>query len=171
MRPHTVDGRAHSAAGWAGEPQSAARWSARIWGAHVGKRFRLRQRRAGLLSKKGRRHRHRGFLVIRRARAGMSKSGQESHRACAQSRHSGHDVRVVPGIESSPHRQAPAMRCTRLLFFWASLQYGHPTGVKKSTCQIGPPSCGRDRAIMASSSSASLRGIPQCDGENMKSTE
>ncbi|RNC33905.1 hypothetical protein TcCL_Unassigned03353 [Trypanosoma cruzi] len=60
-----------------------------------------------------RHHRHRGLLVIRRARAGMSKSGRESHRAFAQSRLSGHDVRAVPGIESSPHRQAPAMRCAR----------------------------------------------------------
>ncbi|RNC34202.1 hypothetical protein TcCL_Unassigned03026 [Trypanosoma cruzi] len=43
----------------------------------------------------------------------MSRSGQESHRACAQSRHSGHDAQVVPGIESPPHRQAPLMRCAR----------------------------------------------------------
>ncbi|EKG00034.1 hypothetical protein TCSYLVIO_009040, partial [Trypanosoma cruzi] len=66
--------------------------------------------------RKGRHHRHRGLFLIRRARAGMSGSGQESHRACAQSRRSGHDVRVVPGIQSLPHRQAPAMRCTRLYF-------------------------------------------------------
>ncbi|ESS61293.1 hypothetical protein TCDM_11124 [Trypanosoma cruzi Dm28c] len=46
----------------------------------------------------------------------MSGSGQESHRAFAQSRHSGHDVRVVPGIQSLPHRQAPFTRCTRLSF-------------------------------------------------------
>ncbi|RNC34638.1 hypothetical protein TcCL_Unassigned02552 [Trypanosoma cruzi] len=42
----------------------------------------------------GRRHRHRGPLVIRRARAGLSKSGQESHRASARCRHSGRDVRA-----------------------------------------------------------------------------
>ncbi|ESS60365.1 mucin-associated surface protein (MASP) [Trypanosoma cruzi Dm28c] len=53
---------------------------------------------------------------------------------------------------------------------WASLQYGLLTAVKKSTCQIGLSSCGRDRAIMASSSAASLRGIPQCDGEDVKFT-
>ncbi|RNC33453.1 thimet oligopeptidase [Trypanosoma cruzi] len=66
--------------------------------------------------REGRHHRHRGLFVIRRARAGMSRSGQEPHRACAQSRHSGHDAQVVTGIESPPHRQVPAMRCTRLLF-------------------------------------------------------
>ncbi|RNC38584.1 hypothetical protein TcCL_NonESM12158 [Trypanosoma cruzi] len=46
----------------------------------------------------------------------MSRSGQESHRAFAQSRHSGNDFLVVPGIESLPHRQAPVMRCTRPSF-------------------------------------------------------
>ncbi|RNF04360.1 hypothetical protein TcG_10800 [Trypanosoma cruzi] len=48
---HTVDGRAHSAADWAGECQSAARWSTRSCGVFVWKRFRRRQRRAGLLGK------------------------------------------------------------------------------------------------------------------------
>ncbi|EKG03720.1 hypothetical protein TCSYLVIO_005228, partial [Trypanosoma cruzi] len=66
--------------------------------------------------REGRHHRHRGLLLIRRARAGMSRSGQESHRACALCRRSGHDVRAVPGIQSLPHRQVPAMRCTRLPF-------------------------------------------------------
>ncbi|RNC32479.1 hypothetical protein TcCL_Unassigned04903 [Trypanosoma cruzi] len=51
--PHTVDGQAHSAAGWAGGRQSAARWSTRSCGAHVGKRFRRRQRRAGHRSEGG----------------------------------------------------------------------------------------------------------------------
>ncbi|RNF05458.1 hypothetical protein TcG_10729 [Trypanosoma cruzi] len=49
--PHIVDERAHSAAGWAGGRQSAARWWARSCGAHVGKK--LRQRRAGLLGEEG----------------------------------------------------------------------------------------------------------------------
>ncbi|RNE95333.1 hypothetical protein TcG_13446 [Trypanosoma cruzi] len=53
MRPHILDGRAHSAAGWAEGSQSAARWSARICGAHVGKKFWRRQRRAILLSEGG----------------------------------------------------------------------------------------------------------------------
>ncbi|RNC32258.1 hypothetical protein TcCL_Unassigned05144, partial [Trypanosoma cruzi] len=44
---------ADSAAGWSEGRQSAARWSARICGAHVGKKLRRRQRRAGLFSKKG----------------------------------------------------------------------------------------------------------------------
>ncbi|RNC38959.1 hypothetical protein TcCL_NonESM11751 [Trypanosoma cruzi] len=33
------------------------------------------------------------------------------------------------------------------------------------------PSCGRERAIVASSSAASLRSIPQCDGESINSTK
>ncbi|RNF01307.1 hypothetical protein TcG_11507 [Trypanosoma cruzi] len=53
MRPHTVVGRARAAAGWAEGSQSAARWSARICGAHIGRSFWRRQRRAGLLSEKG----------------------------------------------------------------------------------------------------------------------
>ncbi|EKF28783.1 hypothetical protein MOQ_007457, partial [Trypanosoma cruzi marinkellei] len=44
------------------------------------------------LVREGRHHQHRGSAVIRRARAGLSKSGQESHCACAQCRGSGHDV-------------------------------------------------------------------------------
>ncbi|RNE99478.1 hypothetical protein TcG_11962 [Trypanosoma cruzi] len=46
MCRNTVDERAHSAADWAGECQSAARWSARSCGVFVGKRFRRRQWRA-----------------------------------------------------------------------------------------------------------------------------
>ncbi|ESS63144.1 hypothetical protein TCDM_09103 [Trypanosoma cruzi Dm28c] len=53
MCPHTVDGQVHPAAGWAGGRQSAARWSTRSCGAHVGKRFRRRQRRAGHRSQGG----------------------------------------------------------------------------------------------------------------------
>ncbi|RNC51717.1 hypothetical protein TcCL_ESM11132, partial [Trypanosoma cruzi] len=49
---HIVDGRAHSAADWAGGRQSAARWSARGGGVHVGKMFRRRRRQAGLLGEK-----------------------------------------------------------------------------------------------------------------------
>ncbi|RNE99779.1 hypothetical protein TcG_12197, partial [Trypanosoma cruzi] len=66
--------------------------------------------------REGRRHRHRGFLVIRRARAGLSKSGQVSHRACAEIRHSGHDVRVNTRNRVLPHRQPPVTRCARLPF-------------------------------------------------------
>ncbi|RNF01411.1 thimet oligopeptidase [Trypanosoma cruzi] len=45
------------------------------------------------------------------------------------------------------------------------------TAVRKSTCQIGMPHCGRDRVIVDSFSAASFRGIPQCDGKNINSTE
>ncbi|RNC53366.1 hypothetical protein TcCL_ESM09310 [Trypanosoma cruzi] len=51
MCRHIVDGRAHSAADWAGGRQSAARWSARSCGAHVWKRSRRRRWRADLLGK------------------------------------------------------------------------------------------------------------------------
>ncbi|KAF8277460.1 hypothetical protein TcBrA4_0111520 [Trypanosoma cruzi] len=49
--------------------------------------------------REGRHHRHRGLLVIRRARAGLSKSGEESHRACAKIRHSGTMSGSTPGME------------------------------------------------------------------------
>ncbi|KAF8292262.1 hypothetical protein TcYC6_0118290 [Trypanosoma cruzi] len=52
MCPHAVGGQAHSAAGWAGGRQSAARRSARSGGVHVGKMFRRRRRQAGLLGEK-----------------------------------------------------------------------------------------------------------------------
>ncbi|RNC58879.1 hypothetical protein TcCL_ESM03489 [Trypanosoma cruzi] len=122
MCPHTVDGQVHSAAGWAGERQSAARWSARSFGAHFGKRFRRRQRRAGHRSQGGTAPPTQRVPCDPQARAGLSKSGQESHRACAQCRHSGPMSGSTPGIESSPHRQAPVMRCTRLPF-----PPGHPS--------------------------------------------
>ncbi|RNC54579.1 putative thimet oligopeptidase, putative,metallo-peptidase, clan MA(E), family M3, partial [Trypanosoma cruzi] len=44
--------------------------------------------------KKGRRHRHRVTCDLQGACAGLSRSGQESHRTCARCRHSGHDFRV-----------------------------------------------------------------------------
>ncbi|RNC45480.1 hypothetical protein TcCL_NonESM04727 [Trypanosoma cruzi] len=50
---HVVDGRVRSAEDCAGGHQSAARLSARSCGAHVRKRFRRRQRRAGLLGEGG----------------------------------------------------------------------------------------------------------------------
>ncbi|RNC53158.1 hypothetical protein TcCL_ESM09542 [Trypanosoma cruzi] len=84
--------------------------------------------------KKGRRHRHRGLLVICRARAGLSKSGQVSHRACARSRHSGHDARVDTRnrVLATPTSACHAV-CARLPFppalplsSVASLQRGSP---------------------------------------------
>ncbi|RNC33881.1 mucin-associated surface protein (MASP) [Trypanosoma cruzi] len=170
MCPHIVDGRAHSAAGWAGELQSAARWSARSCGAHVGKRFRRRQRRAGLLSEGGTAPpTQRVICDPRGTRRHVEEWAGIASRLCAEpplgARCPGRARNRVPATPTGACHTAHAP----FLFFWASLQYGHLTAVKKSTCQIGPPSCGRDRA-MTSSSAASLRGIPQCDGENMKFT-
>ncbi|RNE96672.1 hypothetical protein TcG_12912 [Trypanosoma cruzi] len=172
MRPHTVDGRAHTAAGCAGGRQSAARWQARICGAHVRKRFWRRQRRAG--------HRSQGGTPPPTQRVICDTEGTRRHVEewagvapclCAEpplgARYPGQHQ------EYSPCHTDRCLPCgvRAFLFFWASLRYGHLTAVKKSTCQIGLSSCGRDRAIMASSSAASLRGIPQCDGEDMKFTE
>ncbi|RNC36010.1 mucin-associated surface protein (MASP) [Trypanosoma cruzi] len=53
MYPHTADKQAHSAADWAGEFRSAARWSTRSCGAHVWKKLRRRQRRAAHRSEGG----------------------------------------------------------------------------------------------------------------------
>ncbi|RNC52757.1 hypothetical protein TcCL_ESM09967, partial [Trypanosoma cruzi] len=61
--------------------------------------------------------------------------------------------------------------CTTSSSSWTSFQYNPLTAVRQSTCQIGMPHCCRDRAIVASLSAASLRWIPQCDGENIKPTE
>ncbi|RNC39526.1 hypothetical protein TcCL_NonESM11110 [Trypanosoma cruzi] len=132
MCPHIVDGRAQTMLQvaqekvnppLAGRQGFAALTSGRASGGGSG----------GPVSsvREGRHHQHRGFLVMRRARAGMSRSGQESHSAFAQSRHSGHDVRAVPGIESLPHRQAPAMRCTRLPFLLGAPPVRSPDCSKK----------------------------------------
>ncbi|EKG07945.1 hypothetical protein TCSYLVIO_000921 [Trypanosoma cruzi] len=170
--PHTVDGRAHSAAGWAGGRQSAARWSARICGAHIGRRFRRRQPRAG--------HRSQGGTAPPTQRVPCDPQGARRHVEewagiasclCAEPPLGAR----CPGQHQEQSPRRTERRLSRVgrafLFSWASLRYGHLTAARMSTCQIGLPSCGRDRAIMASSSAASLRGIPQCDGENMKFTE
>ncbi|RNC34182.1 mucin-associated surface protein (MASP), partial [Trypanosoma cruzi] len=108
---------------------------------------------------------HRGFLVIRRARAGLSKSGQESHRACAQCRHSGTDVRVNTRnrVLATPTGACHAV-CAPSFSSWASFHYNLFTAVRKSTCQALTQSCERNRAIVACLSAAAPRGIPQCDG-------
>ncbi|ESS62037.1 thimet oligopeptidase [Trypanosoma cruzi Dm28c] len=120
--------------------------------------------------KKERHHRHRGLLVIRRARAGVSKSGQELHRACAGIRHSGTMSGSTPGTESSPPRQAPVTRCAPSFSSWNFFQYGRLTAVRKPTCQALTQSCGRDRAMTASASAVTLRGIPRRHGEDVEST-
>ncbi|RNE99361.1 hypothetical protein TcG_12023 [Trypanosoma cruzi] len=66
--------------------------------------------------REGRHHRHRGFLVIRRARAGLSKSGQESRRAFAQCRHSGTMSGSTPGTESC-HTDRRLSRGVRAFLF------------------------------------------------------
>ncbi|RNF00070.1 hypothetical protein TcG_11816 [Trypanosoma cruzi] len=122
MCPHIVDGRARSAAGWAGGRQSAARLWARSCGAHVWKK--LRERRAGLLGEEGKAQQtQKKLIVILRTCAGLSRSGHESHRAFARCRHSGTISGSTAGTGSSPHRKTPVTRCVRL-----SLHPGHPFG-------------------------------------------
>ncbi|RNC32376.1 mucin-associated surface protein (MASP) [Trypanosoma cruzi] len=172
MCPHIVDERTHSAAGWAGGHQSAARWSARSCGAHFGKRFRRRQRRAILLSEGGTAPpTQRVICDTKGTRRHVEEWAGVASCLCAEPPL----VARCPGrarnrVLVTPTNACHAM-CAPFLFSWASLQYGHPTAARKSMCQVGPQSCGRNRAIMASSSAASLRGIPQCDGENMMFTE
>ncbi|RNC51992.1 thimet oligopeptidase [Trypanosoma cruzi] len=71
-----------------------------------------------------------GFLVIRKARAGLSKSGQESHRTCARCRHSGTMFGSKPGTEPSPHRQAPVTRCAPSFSSLKSFHCGRFTAVR-----------------------------------------
>ncbi|RNC32465.1 mucin-associated surface protein (MASP) [Trypanosoma cruzi] len=172
MCPHIVDGRAHSAAGWAGGHQSAARWSARICGAHVGKRSRRRQRRAVLLSKKG--------TAPPTQRVPCDTKGTRRHVEewagiapclCAEPPL----VARCPGCARNRVLATPTGACHAVcapsFSSWASFHYNLFTAVRQSTCQALTQSCERNRAIVACLSAASLRGIPQCDGENMKPTE
>ncbi|RNC42495.1 hypothetical protein TcCL_NonESM07845 [Trypanosoma cruzi] len=170
MCPHTVDGQLHSAAGWAGGRQSAARWSARSCGAHVGKRFRRRQRRAGHRSEGGTAPPTQRVPCDPQGACGLSKSGQESHRACAQCRHSGTDVRVNTRNRAlaTPTGASHAV-CSTSFSSCTSFHYNLLKAVRKSTCQAVTQSCERDRAITASASAVALRGIPQCHGENVDS--
>ncbi|KAF8303497.1 hypothetical protein TcYC6_0039410 [Trypanosoma cruzi] len=121
--------------------------------------------------KKGRRHRHRELLVICRARAGLSKSGQESHRTCARCRHSGHDFRVdtrnrVLATPTSACHAVYAPSFSSCTFF----HYNPPTALRKPTCQALTQSCGRDRAMTAPASAVTLRGFPKCHWENTEPT-
>ncbi|RNC53487.1 hypothetical protein TcCL_ESM09192, partial [Trypanosoma cruzi] len=66
---------------------------------------------------KGRHSRHRRVACdLHGACAGLTKRGQESHRACAPCRHSGNDFRVDTRYGVLPHRQPPVTRCARLPF-------------------------------------------------------
>ncbi|RNF02055.1 thimet oligopeptidase [Trypanosoma cruzi] len=53
---------------------------------------------------------------------------------------------------------------------WASFHYNLLTAVRKPTCQALAQSCGRDRAMTASASVFTLRGILRRHGENAEST-
>ncbi|RNC51468.1 hypothetical protein TcCL_ESM11408 [Trypanosoma cruzi] len=101
----------------------------------------------------------------------MSKSGQESHRACARCRHSEHDVRVNTRnrVLATPSSACHAV-CAPSFSSWTSFHYSRLTAVRKPTCQALTQSCGRDRAMMASASAVTLRGTPQCHGENTEPT-
>ncbi|RNC51701.1 hypothetical protein TcCL_ESM11152 [Trypanosoma cruzi] len=121
--------------------------------------------------KKGRRHRHRELLVICRARAGPSESGQGSHRACARCRHWGHDARVdTRNTALATPTSACHAVCAASFYSWTSFQYSRLTAARKPTRQALTQSCGRDRAMTASASAVTLRGIPQCHEENVEPT-
>ncbi|RNC38050.1 hypothetical protein TcCL_NonESM12746 [Trypanosoma cruzi] len=101
----------------------------------------------------------------------MSRSGQESHRACAQSRRSAHDVRVETRnrVLATPTSACHAV-CAPSFSSCTSLQSRRFTAVRKPTFQALTQSCGRDRAMTASASAVTLRGIPRCHGENVEPT-
>ncbi|RNC53540.1 hypothetical protein TcCL_ESM09117 [Trypanosoma cruzi] len=99
----------------------------------------------------------------------MPRSGQELHRTCAQSRDSMPDVCLDTRNVFLLHRRAPGVRFTTSSSSSTSFQYNLLAAARNSTCQVGIPHCCRDRAIVVSSSAASLRGIPQCDGQGINS--
>ncbi|RNC38758.1 thimet oligopeptidase, partial [Trypanosoma cruzi] len=82
----------------------------------------------------------------------------------------GHDVRVNTRNRVPPHRQAPVMRCAPSFSSWNLFQYSRLTAVRRPTRQALTQSCGRDRAMTASASAVTLRGAPQCHGENVEPT-
>ncbi|EKF30701.1 thimet oligopeptidase, putative,metallo-peptidase, clan MA(E), family M3, putative [Trypanosoma cruzi marinkellei] len=111
-----------------------------------------------------------GLIVIRGARAALPKSGQESHRTSARCHDSGHDVRVDVGnkAHATPTTACHAVYVT-FLSSRTSSQFRRLTAVRKPTCQALTPSCRRYRAMTASASAITLRGIPRRHGENIKS--
>ncbi|RNF04199.1 mucin-associated surface protein (MASP) [Trypanosoma cruzi] len=140
-------------------------------GAHVWRK--LRERRTGLLGEEGKAPpTQKKLIVIRRARACLSRSGHESHRACARCRHSGTDVRVNSRnrVLAKPIDACHAV-CAPSLSSLDILPVPSPDRSEgKSMCQALTQSCGRDRASTASASAVTLRGIPQCHGENVEPT-
>ncbi|KAF5216457.1 hypothetical protein ECC02_008255 [Trypanosoma cruzi] len=171
MRPHIVDGRAHSAADWAGGRQSAARWSERGCGAHVWKRFRRRRWRAGLLSKERTAPPTQGVTCDMQGACGpVEEWAGVASRLCA----------VPPLGDQFPGRPrnrvlaTPSSAChaVRAPSFssWTSFWFRRFTAVRKPACQALTQSCGRDRAMTAPASAVTLRGFSKCHGENTEPT-
>ncbi|KAF8285635.1 hypothetical protein TcBrA4_0037850 [Trypanosoma cruzi] len=137
----------------------------------VGKGFRRGPRRAVRRSEEGTAPPTQRFLFIRRTRAGLSKSGQESRRAYVRCCGSGQNVRA-DARNRALARLTGAGRavCAPSFSSWKYFHYSRLTAVRKPTCQALTQFCGRDRAIVACLSAASLRGIPQCHGETAEPT-
>ncbi|KAF8277577.1 hypothetical protein TcBrA4_0111130 [Trypanosoma cruzi] len=118
----------------------------------------------------GRRHRHRGLLVIRRACGPVEeRAGVASHLCGAATR--GTMSGSTPGTEFRHTEKRPSRGVCAFLFLLEFLS-------------VRPPHCGeeahvpgidavlrkRDRAMTASASAVTLRGIPRRHGENVEST-
>ncbi|RNC38669.1 hypothetical protein TcCL_NonESM12059 [Trypanosoma cruzi] len=73
-------------------------------------------------------------------------------------------------VSSATPRSARHAVCAPSFSSWNFFQYGRLTAVRRPTCQALTQSCGRDRAMTASASAVTLRGIPQCHGEHLKPT-
>ncbi|KAF5213636.1 hypothetical protein ECC02_013831 [Trypanosoma cruzi] len=120
--------------------------------------------------KKGRRHRHRVPCDLQGACGPVEeRAGVASH------------LRAVPPLGARcPGRhqeQSPCHTDKRLsrgvcgfLFLPHIFQYSRLTAARKPTCQALTQSCGRDRAMTASASAVTLRGIPQSHEENVEPT-
>ncbi|EKG02360.1 hypothetical protein TCSYLVIO_006615 [Trypanosoma cruzi] len=83
----------------------------------------------------------------------------------------GNDVRVNTRnrVLTTPSSACHAV-CAPSFSSWNFFQYGRLTAVRGSTCQALTQSRESDRAMMASTSAVTLRGIPRCHGENVAST-
>ncbi|RNF03228.1 mucin-associated surface protein (MASP) [Trypanosoma cruzi] len=171
MCRHTVDGKAHSAAFWAGECKSAARWPTRSCGVFVWKRFRRKQRRADLLDEEGTPPpTQRVACDPQGACRPVEERAGVASRLCGDPP-LGHDVRVNTRnrVLATPKSARHAV-CAPSFSSWNFFQYGRLTAVRRPTCQALTQSCGRDRAMMEPASAVTLRGIPQCHGENVEPT-
>ncbi|RNE96573.1 hypothetical protein TcG_12950 [Trypanosoma cruzi] len=106
----------------------------------------------------------------RRARGPVEERAGVASRLCGDPP-LGHDVRVNTRnrVHTTPSSACHAV-CAPSFSSWNFFQYGRLTAVRNSTCQALTQSCGRDRAMTASASAVTLRGAPQCHGENVAST-